>query len=80
MQMPVAEDAMANESAVCEINAHEWKYRPAPRISMLATKHAEGECEALRNKRPLMLDCPALPVNLEIRGKGGVLRRLVFDP
>lgn len=46
-----------DESAVCEINAHAWKYReprPAPRISMLTTKRAGGECEALRNKRPLL--------------------------
>ena len=77
------QSAMANESAVCEINAHAWKYReprPAPRISMLTTKRAEGECEALRNKRPLMLDCTGFPVNLEIRGKGGEFRRLVTDP
>ena len=74
---------MASESAVCEINAHAWKYReprPAPRISMLATTRAGGECEALRNKRPLMLDCTGFPVNLEIRGKGGEFGRLVTDP
>ena len=38
---------------------------------MLANERAGGECEALRNKRPLMLDCTGFPVNLEIREKGG---------
>ena len=74
---------MASESAVCEINAHVQKYRehaPVPRISMLANERAGGECEALRNKRPLMLDCAGFPINLEIRGKGGEFRRLVTDP
>ena len=47
---------------------------------MLANERAGGECEALRNKRPLMLDCTGILVNLEMRGKGGEFRRLVTDP